>query len=150
MPHIHDLYDFTVGFFVVHKDRVLLVEHPRYGKWLAPGGHIELDEDPEEALLREIAEETGLSVEILSDKPNLGVSKNKPLFTPNYMDVHDANAPHKHIGLVYFARSATDKARLSAEHTSLKWFTEAELHDQEYNIDPAVIFYAQQALAKAH
>jgi hypothetical protein len=85
----------------------------------------------------------------LSEKPNLGSSKNKPLLTPNYMDVHEANSPHKHIGLVYFARSKTDEATLSDEHTSLKWFSAGELHEEKYAIDPAVVFYAQQALAKA-
>jgi ADP-ribose pyrophosphatase YjhB (NUDIX family) len=52
MPHIHELYDFVVTVFIVHKDKVLLVHHPRYGKWIPMGGHIELDEDPEEALFR--------------------------------------------------------------------------------------------------
>ena len=32
--------------------------------WLPPGGHIEVNEDPIEAVLREVLEETGLEVEV--------------------------------------------------------------------------------------
>lgn len=42
-----------------HGGRVLFVEHPERG-WEIPGGHLEEDESPEAALLRELYEETGL------------------------------------------------------------------------------------------
>lgn len=45
MPHIHELYDFTITVFIVHDGRVLLVNHPKYDKWIPMGGHIELDEE---------------------------------------------------------------------------------------------------------
>jgi len=40
--------------------RVLFVEHPTRG-WEIPGGHLEANETPEQALHRELEEETGLS-----------------------------------------------------------------------------------------
>ena len=66
MPHSHDLMDFTVEAFVVYAHRVLLIDHTQLQTWLPLGGHIELDEDPEQALFREIREERGLEVDILS------------------------------------------------------------------------------------
>jgi ADP-ribose pyrophosphatase YjhB (NUDIX family) len=96
MPHIHDLYDFTITVFIVYDNHVLLVNHPKYNKWIPMGGHIELDEDVEEALFREIKEETGLDVEILSNKPSIDSPETKFLLTPNYLDVHQANPPHYH------------------------------------------------------
>ncbi len=47
MPHIHELYDFVVSAFIVHRGRVLLIYHKKYDEWLPIGGHVELDEDPE-------------------------------------------------------------------------------------------------------
>jgi 8-oxo-dGTP diphosphatase len=149
MPHIHELIDFTVGFYIVHGNRVLLVNHPRYQKWICPGGHIELDEDPEQALYREIAEETGLEVEILSTKPDIEVPGTKFLLTPNHLDIHEANSPHKHVALVYFARSKSGEAVLSDEHEEIRWFTDVELDDVSNRIPPEVRFYAHEALKAA-
>ena len=50
---------------VVDGDRVLLVERavpPDAGSWTIPGGHLEVEEDPREAAVRELQEETGLRV----------------------------------------------------------------------------------------
>ncbi|MBM3946015.1 MAG: NUDIX hydrolase [SAR202 cluster bacterium] len=52
--------------------RVLLVKHvPSYrsywaGKWICPGGRLKMGESIREAALREVEEETGLRVELLS------------------------------------------------------------------------------------
>lgn len=44
---------------------VLFVEHPERG-WEIPGGHLEENESPEEALVRELREETGLDGTLIS------------------------------------------------------------------------------------
>jgi ADP-ribose pyrophosphatase YjhB (NUDIX family) len=149
MPHIHELYDFTITVFIVHDNKVLLVHHPRYNKWIPMGGHIELDENPEQALYREIKEETGLDVKILSTKPQLESEGTTFLLTPNYMDVHEANPPHKHISLTYFATSITDAAQLSDEHLDMHWLSETELTEAHYDLSPAVQFYCREALRAA-
>ena len=53
MAHIHEKIDFTVAIFVVQDGKLLLIHHRALNKWLPLGGHIELDEDPEQAALRE-------------------------------------------------------------------------------------------------
>ncbi len=52
MPHIHELYDFTASAYILHptESKILLLLHKKLGKWLQPGGHIELSEDPLQAL----------------------------------------------------------------------------------------------------
>jgi 8-oxo-dGTP pyrophosphatase MutT (NUDIX family) len=150
MPHIHELYDFTVTVFIVYEGKTLLVHHPRYGKWVPMGGHIELDEDPEEALYREVEEETGLEVEIINKRPDFEVEPGTKLLpVPNFMDVHDANAPHRHIGLIYFAVAKHDNHVLSAEHTDIRWLGEADLDKAEYDLDPSVKFYCREAFRLA-
>jgi 8-oxo-dGTP diphosphatase len=50
---------------VVHDGRVLLIrrgKEPLRGRWVVPGGTVELGETLEEAIVREVAEETGLAV----------------------------------------------------------------------------------------
>jgi 8-oxo-dGTP diphosphatase len=150
MPHIHEQIDFTVAVFIVFKDKVLLVNHPRYGKWLCPGGHIELDEDPDEALFRELVEETGLrDVEILSSKPKINDHGRKSLYTPNFMDIHEANPPHRHIALIYFGRSKDNKQIKSDEHTEIKWFSDTELDETKYNVPDDIKFYSREAIKLA-
>ena len=58
------LRHFTVAVFVVHGGRVLLHYHAKLGKWLPPGGHIEDSELPDVAAVREVLEETGLTVTV--------------------------------------------------------------------------------------
>ncbi|MAA79461.1 MAG: NUDIX hydrolase [Deltaproteobacteria bacterium] len=55
---------FTASGFVRTYDfaYICLIFHPRFKKWIQPGGHLELgDEDILEAAKREVLEETGLS-----------------------------------------------------------------------------------------
>ncbi len=54
----------TVGAFIFNpQGEILLVQsHKWRGKWVVPGGHVELGETLEETLRREAREETGLEV----------------------------------------------------------------------------------------
>jgi 8-oxo-dGTP diphosphatase len=57
-----------VGAIVFKGDEVLLVrrgKEPALGEWSLPGGAVEVGETLEEALRRELLEETGIEVEIL-------------------------------------------------------------------------------------
>lgn len=44
--------------------RVLLIRRRDNGQWQAPGGVLELEETPEEGVVREVLEETGVHVEV--------------------------------------------------------------------------------------
>lgn len=70
MTHIHTLdgqHDFTVSAFIINpKTKTLLLhKHKLLGLWLQPGGHIELNETPWQALAHEILEETGYEIQNL-------------------------------------------------------------------------------------
>jgi 8-oxo-dGTP diphosphatase len=58
-----------VGGVVIHRHRVLLIRRgcePLKGQWSLPGGMLELGEQLEDGVRRELKEETGLEVEPLA------------------------------------------------------------------------------------
>lgn len=125
--------DLVIGAYVIRKDKLLLVHHKNLDKWLPPGGHIEKDETPDEAVMREIKEETGLDVELLNrgelskeDKDNIIVE----LALPFYANVHRVG-DHDHACLFYLCRSKNDQVEISKESKGYSWFTLEELHDSQ-------------------
>jgi len=98
--------DFTVAVFVVLADHVVLHRHRKLGLWLPPGGHIEPNELPDEAALREVLEETGLTIELAgSPSPSWDYpGEPRPLVRPEGIQLEDISPDHQHIDLIYFAR----------------------------------------------
>ena len=55
-----------VGLIILRENKILLgyrLSKHGYGVWAFPGGHVEFGETPEQAVVRETAEETGLQVD---------------------------------------------------------------------------------------
>ncbi len=150
MPHLHEKIDFTVSIFIVKDRKVLFIFHKQLNRWLPIGGHIELDENPEQAALREAKEESGLDVELVGDMPPLKAEVGfVPLLCPAYMDIHLIKEPHWHIGMVYFARVKSGEVTLNAqEHTDIRWMTEEDLDDPNWELYANLKFYAREALKK--
>lgn len=147
MPHIHKLNDFVVSAFITCQNKVLLIYHKKYQEWLPIGGHIELHEDPEEALYREIREECGLAVRVLADKPRIAHRGVKPILIPSYVDCHYISRTHKHIAFVYFAKSRSDQVKLHVkEHKEFCWLSEEELGMKKFNLTKSIRFYCRKAL----
>ncbi len=149
MPHLFYYLDFTVSVFVVHRARVLLVDHRKLDKWLPLGGHIEPGENPEQAAYREVAEESGLEIELWGERPPVEFPGTLPLVAPTYLDVHHILGDHQHIGMIYFARSRSDQVVLqAAEHRKIRWFSADELSERRWKIPAAIQFYGQEAIRR--
>ena len=119
--------DFTVATFVVHAGRVLLLYHRRLGMWLPPGGHIEPNELPDEAAVREVYEETGIRVELVGERA-LPVDYPRQLVRPWGVQVERIAPGHEHIDLIYFARPVGSVAvRPNAEVSHVDWYGPAQL-----------------------
>ena len=151
MPHIHEKIDFTVDVFIVYKDKVLLRKHEKYHKWLAPGGHIELDETPNDAALREVKEEVGLDAVLAlpREMPIFTGDEYKELIPPWYSNIHRISDTHKHVSFIYFATSRSDKVVpqcVSDISNEWRWFTINELEKNEFGVSESILFYAQEAL----
>ena len=126
--------DFVASVYIFCEDKVLLLYHKKLHVWLPPGGHVEKNELPHEAALREVHEETGLQVELCSEE-NIFVDEwnAKSIPRPYLMLLEEIpewkNTPkHQHIDSVFIAKLSPLQAHkaLSTEE-EIRWFTSEEV-----------------------
>ena len=121
--------DFTVAVFVMCQDHVILHPHRKLGIWLPPGGHIEPNELPDEAAVREVAEEAGIAVELVGER-GMGVDyPGQPvqLVRPEGIQLESIAPGHEHIDLIYFARPHGANKGLPSLHEGMHWVAAADL-----------------------
>ena len=87
----------TASGLVIKDDSVLLIFHPYIRQWFQPGGHIDDGEEPIQAAIREVFEETGVVCESLSE-----------FLDPIDIDLHEipenpkkGEGEHLHIDLLF-------------------------------------------------
>lgn len=123
---------FVATGLIYFDKKVLLVKHRQLNKWLPPGGHIEENELPEEALLREITEETKCKVKIISTEDNsLAGDGIQVLKNPLCILTEIVNTPpaiHYHIDMVYVCQATSPHVVLDFDEIEdIGWFELEEL-----------------------
>lgn len=114
-------YDHFCSFIVpIDKkvNKIFLGHHIKANDWIPPGGHIEKDETPSGAAVREAQEELGI---IISEK-------DLELFTLDWLDVSAPNKIckiHWHIWYLFKTRE-TDYAYDKKEFYDAGWFSPSE------------------------
>ncbi|WP_207400762.1 NUDIX hydrolase [Actinomadura roseirufa] len=88
--------------------RVLAIKRADDGRWVPPGGVLELDETPQDGVVREVAEETGVKVEPIR---LTGVYKNMRLGV---------------VTLAFLCRPISGEAHTSDEAINVAWLTPEE------------------------
>jgi ADP-ribose pyrophosphatase YjhB (NUDIX family) len=92
---------------------------PRKGDWSIPGGRVEWGESLRDAILREVREETGLTVEIVA-----------PIETLDSMTRDENDAVVRHYVLVDFVcRAVAGNLRADSDAEDARWVPFAQLHD---------------------
>jgi ADP-ribose pyrophosphatase YjhB (NUDIX family) len=138
--------DFAATTFVVQTGRTLLLWHQKLQAWLPPGGHMEPNELPESAAVREVKEETGLEVRLLGARLTLG--EVPVLIEPECTLLEEIEPGHQHIDFIFFAEVAggtlTLNPRESGEHV---WCDANDLDRLEIAEDVKLL--ARRALAAA-
>lgn len=134
---------FTATAFVFNdKGQTLLLWHKRFRRWMPPGGHVEPNELPHEAAIRECYEETGLHIvidalpgdNIFSSNPSEGCVLPLPhmLLLEHIPASLERNEPsHQHMDFVYTAHpldaSETVLHMAADEAQHLAWFSLEEI-----------------------
>jgi len=106
----------VAGVVIDDVGRVLAIRREDNGHWEAPGGVLELDEAPEEGVRREVAEETGMNVQV---GRLTGVYK---------------NIARGIVALVFRCEPSGDAPHPTDEATEVRWLTREEVQDL---MDPA-------------
>lgn len=127
-----------VGTGAVVRDaegRVLLLlrkKHPEMNKWSIPGGKVDLFETSQDAIVREVEEETGLNVQV-----------------ERLLCIDETIRPEQEqhlLSLIYLVRanSGEPENREPQKHAQMRWFAEDELPP-----DAEIASFSQQALTLA-
>ena len=114
--------------------RLGLIHHPRLDRLMIAGGHVERDESQEQAVLREVTEESGLVVRLVSPlTPPLPLGYPHPRVAQpwwiNEMSVpadDHLSEPHVHLDHQYVAIADDPQIRRSAVHEFF-WYGQDEL-----------------------
>ena len=113
-----------VGAIILDGDQILLEKRknsPGKGKWTVPGGLVDLGENVEQAVIREVKEETGLEVY----DPRL-------VDVVNYISLGERGSVMYHYVIIdYLVTVKEGKPKASSDADALKWvpFSEVEEYD---------------------
>lgn len=109
-----------------------MIHHNKLKVWLPPGGHVDDNELPDDAVLREIFEETGIKVKLISNKRELALSDKRcrELETPFIVLLEDisGDGTHNHIDMVYLCKAINEElVPQEKEIHGIGWFTIEQL-----------------------
>jgi len=120
---------FCASVFVINPitKKILLVHHKKFNKWVQPGGHIESNETPEEAAIREVYEETGIKIKLLGNR----FPREDDFIRPLGIQCNRNLNNDMHIDITYAAIPVHDKELIlnKDESTGIGWFSRSELEN---------------------
>jgi 8-oxo-dGTP pyrophosphatase MutT (NUDIX family) len=129
--------EFTATGYVVNPERtkLLVVFHNKLQRWLPAGGHMEPNELPHEAALREVFEETGVAAKIIVDDPDMGLKGEVDCQIPRPYSVLYQIIPanhkcpeHIHVDFVYAMEAPESELTIQTnEVAKVAWLTKNEI-----------------------
>lgn len=133
-------YEYAVNVFVFNSDYTSLLfvrrgTPPFVGQYLPPGGHVEKGENPLEAAVREVREETGLEIEVLDFRPGSPIvldSRTVRMPEPIRVQLEYIDRHHKHVDFVLLGEVTEGSDQIPDTHKELAtWISVNELKDME-------------------
>lgn len=143
--------DFVATVYVIKDGKVLLVHHKIMDMWLPPGGHINEKENPTEAAIREVKEETGFDVELIGEERNLGSIKilKQPfaIQLENIPPDSRRKEEHHHVDFIYLAKITGGTLKHNKEESNdIKWFSKKDM--DKNSIQDLVRHFGEIAIGK--
>lgn len=124
---------FNVTVYVTNEEgKFLLIRHKKLQKWLPPGGHIEANERPDVAALREVKEETGIDVILEGEK----FPRDTDCVRPYGIQMNVIKAgEHEHMDIIFKAKPVKNvKLILNEEETEgINWFSIDKILDPAFD-----------------
>lgn len=120
----------TATVYVINNGKVLLHQHKKYKTWFPLGGHIEEDEFPHEAALREVKEESGFDVDLIETElaQEIELDRVKRIPAPFCLLHEGIEGVENFFDFIYVAETIeTDPHPESDESKEFKWFSYEEL-----------------------
>ena len=108
-----------VGGLVVHQGRVLLIRRgtpPLQGRWVVPGGRVELGETLEAAVVREVLEETGITVRPL-----------EPMIVFDRIEHSEGAVAYHYVIVDYRCAYVSGELRAGTDAQEAAWVAEEDL-----------------------
>ena len=119
--------DYCASAFVINpiNKKILLVYHNEFERWVQPGGHIEKNETPEEAVSREVWEETGVKIRLLGER----FPREQDFIRPIRIQKNRTISGKIHIDIIYPAVPINEVDHIDSDNDIQKigWFTRNEL-----------------------
>jgi 8-oxo-dGTP diphosphatase len=128
-----------VGAVVVHEGRVLLVrrgKEPLRGRWVVPGGTVELGETLEDAVVREVLEETGIRVQ-----------PGELMTAFDRIERRDGAVLYHYVVVDYRCRYVSGWPQAASDAADAAWVAEGDL--DRYDVPPMALELIRRAFREA-
>jgi 8-oxo-dGTP pyrophosphatase MutT (NUDIX family) len=145
---------FVATVYAVDDGAVALHEHDKLEMWLPAGGHLDRDELPHEAALRETEEELGMAVDLVAPREAITSETVESIPQPQHFLLEDINVHengevgHQHVDFVFYGEAPSrDIDPGPGEQPADDWtgFTVAELREND-EIPADVVEIGQRAI----
>lgn len=119
----------TSTVYVIRDSRVLLHMHKKFNTWFPIGGHLEHDELPHEAAIREAREEAGIEIQLFDTEIAPPIDVGRVLRIPSPFCLYGEDGKDEdYFDFIYIATTEDENLTPRAEESRIfRWFSKEEL-----------------------